>query len=308
MLKTREIQVLATANSVVPDDRTTERRGVRATNRDGVVYIDTDRVMDEDTAKDMTEAYGLVADSDVEFCYFSARGGNTATLVAIICDESYFPHHLGVAAPQPDAKAVVVFEMEQIETEYSHIESGYSRLVGANPSTETIRDAIGDMLVDAANDENQNDALSNTVFELFPELLPELSPGEVHHLVSFDDPTVSPAARWSREGVSMSCYGPATAFVYVEEGAENVLVNVQNAVREYFASEDDTRWRNIVVVASSKRVVTAEFEWDSNREGVVDVTSGEEDFGAYETWRGGEGSTAYYAVRALYWEKPDFLS
>ena len=279
MLKMQEIRALAIANEGVPADRTVERHGVHATYRDGVVYIATDRGLDEDTAKDMTEAYGLVADDEVEFCYFSTCGEDPVTLVAAICDEAHFPYELGaMGALDLDAKAVVVLEMEDV---FAQIEAGYSRRLGADAGVETVTEAISDMLVDAVNEDNQNNTFSDTVFELFPTM----ASNEVSHLVNLEDSADEPSTRWSGGGVSMACYDSATAFVYIEEDAEDVLAGVEGAFAKYLYGEAGERMVNTIVLANNKRSVTVEFEWMTTREGQASITEGEEDFGTYETYR-----------------------
>lgn len=299
MLKMQEIRALADARNA---EAAAEHNGVHAARREGVVYIATDRGLDENTAKDMAKVYAEVANNDVEFCYFSTCGENPVTLVAIICDASHFFYELGMAsAPDFDSKAVVVLEMEDV---FAQIEAGYSRRLGADAGVETVTEAISDMLVDAVNEDNQNNTFSDTVFELFPTM----APNEVSHLVNIEDSADEPSTRWSGGGVSMACYDSATAFVYIEEDAEDVLAGVEGAFAKYLYGEAGERMVNTIVLANNKRSVAVEFEWMTTREGQATITEGEEDFGTYETYRSGVGNVAYYAVRSLYWERPSFLS
>lgn len=100
MLKMQEIRALADARNA---EAAAEYNSVHAARRESVVYIATDRGLDEDTAKDMAKAYAEVSDSDVEFCCFSACGEDSVALVAIICDAAHFFYKLGMtSAPDFD--------------------------------------------------------------------------------------------------------------------------------------------------------------------------------------------------------------
>lgn len=190
-----------------------------------------------------------------------------------------------------------------MEDVFAQIEAGYSRRLGADAGVEAVTEAIGDMLVDAVNEYNQNNTFSDTVFELFPTM----APNEVSHLVHLEDSVDEPSTRWSGGGVSMACYDSATTFFYIEEDTEDVLAGVEGAFAKYLYGEAGGRMVNTIVLANNKRSVAIEFEWMTAREGQATITEGEEDFGTYETYRSGVGNVAYYAVRSLYWENPSFL-